>query len=159
MGIDAVIVAGDGRASRKIFKKNKALLDVAGKPMIRHIVETLQGCKAIDQVVVVGPKERFEEVIGDTGVHIVQQKRSLASELGRAGIKAFPLFYEEFCRDKRAFLKGVFEHLENPVSDNEIEEALRQGTVLEKVHSDDISDFVTNHEEVMTKFGDRYFSW
>lgn len=89
----------------------------------------------------------------------LRQKRDLASELGRAGIKAYPLFYEEFCRDKRAFLKGVFERLENPVSDNEIEEALKQGTFLEKVHSDDISDFVTNHEEVLTKFGGRYFAW
>jgi molybdopterin-guanine dinucleotide biosynthesis protein A len=90
MGIDAVIVAGDGRASRKIFKKNKALLDVAGKPMIRHIVETLQGCKAIDQVVVVGPKERFEEVIGDTGVHIVQQKRSLAENGWEGFLQTLP---------------------------------------------------------------------
>jgi molybdopterin-guanine dinucleotide biosynthesis protein A len=90
MGIDAVIVAGDGRASRKIFKKNKALLDVAGKPMIRHIVETLQSCKAIDQVVVVGPKERFEEVIGDTGVHIVQQKRSLAENGWEGFLQTLP---------------------------------------------------------------------
>lgn len=78
MGIDAVIVAGDGRASRKIFKKNKALLDVAGKPMIRYIIEALRTCDAIDHVVVVGPKEKFEEVIGDCDVDIVQQKRSLA---------------------------------------------------------------------------------
>ncbi|NMD39184.1 MAG: nucleotidyltransferase family protein, partial [Deltaproteobacteria bacterium] len=42
MGIDAVIVAGDGRAARRVFKKNKALLDVGGRPMIRHIVETLK---------------------------------------------------------------------------------------------------------------------
>jgi molybdopterin-guanine dinucleotide biosynthesis protein A len=90
MGIDAVIVAGDGRASRKIFKKNKALLDVAGKPMIRHIVETLQSCKAIDQVVVVGPKERFEEVIGETGVHIVQQKRSLAENGWEGFLQTLP---------------------------------------------------------------------
>jgi molybdopterin-guanine dinucleotide biosynthesis protein A len=78
MGIDAVIVAGDGRASRKIFKRNKALLDVAGKPMIRHIAEILKACRRIENVVVVGPKDKFEEVIGDLGVHIVQQKRSLA---------------------------------------------------------------------------------
>lgn len=78
MGIDAVVVAGDGRASRKVFKKNKALLDIGGKPIIRHIIETLKACKSIDNIVVVGPKEKFEEVIGDMGVHIVQQKRSLA---------------------------------------------------------------------------------
>ena len=78
MGIDAVVVAGDGRAARRVFKKNKALLDIGGKPIIRHIVETLKACRLIENVVVVGPKEKFEEVIGDTGVHIVPQKRSLA---------------------------------------------------------------------------------
>ena len=41
MRIDAVVTAGDGKAARRLFKKNKALLDVAGKPIIRHIVETL----------------------------------------------------------------------------------------------------------------------
>jgi molybdopterin-guanine dinucleotide biosynthesis protein A len=90
MGIDAVIVAGDGRASRKIFKRNKALLDVAGKPMIRHIVETLQGCKAIDHVVVVGPREKFEEVIGDLNVHIAQQKRSLAENGWEGFLQTLP---------------------------------------------------------------------
>ena len=78
MGIDAVVVAGDGRAARRVFKKNKALLDIGGRPIIRHIVETLRACNLIENIVVVGPKEKFAEVIGDTGVHIVQQKRSLA---------------------------------------------------------------------------------
>ncbi len=78
MGVDVVITAGDGRAARKVFKKNKALLDVAGEPIIRHIVEVLLKCDEIDNIVVIGPKEAFEEVIGDLDVRIVQQKRSLA---------------------------------------------------------------------------------
>lgn len=78
MGIDVVIAAGDGRASRKVFKRNKAMLDVAGKPMILHIVEVLRSCSRIDKIVAVGPKEMFEEVMGSFGVRIVQQKRSLA---------------------------------------------------------------------------------
>ncbi|HQJ08843.1 MAG TPA: nucleotidyltransferase family protein [Deltaproteobacteria bacterium] len=78
MGIDVVIAAGDGRASRKVFRKNKAMLDVAGKPMILHIVEVLRACSAVDKIVAVGPKEVFEEIIGGFDVRIVQQKRSLA---------------------------------------------------------------------------------
>lgn len=78
MGIDVVIAAGDGRASRKIFKRNKALLDVAGRPIILHIVEVLRSCSQIDKIVAVGPKEMLEEIIGSFGVRIVQQKRSLA---------------------------------------------------------------------------------
>jgi hypothetical protein len=101
---------------------------------------------------------RLEEVILGCE-RSLRQKRTLASELGRAGIKAYPLFYEEFCRDKKSFLKGVFDRLENPVSDAEIVDALKKGTILEKVHADDISEFVTNHEEVIARFGGRYFAW
>jgi CTP:molybdopterin cytidylyltransferase MocA len=77
MGIDVVITAGDGRAARKVFKRNKAMLDVAGRPIILHIVEVLRACSGIDKIVAVGPKEVFEEVIGSFDVRIVQQKRSL----------------------------------------------------------------------------------
>lgn len=78
MVIDAVVVAGDGKAARTVFKKNKALLDVGGRPILRHIVETLKSCRAIGRIVVVGPKDAFDPIIGDTGVLVVPQKRSLA---------------------------------------------------------------------------------
>lgn len=95
MGIDAVVVAGDGRASRKVFKKNKALLDVGGKPMIRHIVETLKSCTSIEDIIVVGPRDAFEEVIGDTGVHIVAQKRSLAENGWEGFLQSLPEYREK----------------------------------------------------------------
>lgn len=94
MGIDAVVVAGDGRAARRVFKKNKALLDVGGRPMIRHIVETLKTCDSIENIVVVGPKDAFEEVIGDTGVHIVPQKRSLAENGWEGFLQSLPEYRE-----------------------------------------------------------------
>ncbi|HOO47211.1 MAG TPA: nucleotidyltransferase family protein [Deltaproteobacteria bacterium] len=90
MGIDAVVAAGDGKAARKVFKRNKALLDVAGKPIIRHIVEVLLSCKDLDRIIVVGPKERFEEVIGDLDVDIVEQKRSLAENGWEGFLQTLP---------------------------------------------------------------------
>jgi GTP:adenosylcobinamide-phosphate guanylyltransferase len=78
MGIDAVVVAGDGRAARKVFKRNKALLDVGGRPMIAHIVDTLKSCGLVKDIVVVGPRDAFEEIVGGRDVILVQQKRSLA---------------------------------------------------------------------------------
>jgi CTP:molybdopterin cytidylyltransferase MocA len=77
MGIDVVIAAGDGRASKKVFRKNKALLEVGGKPIIALIIDTLRACDEIGQIVVVGPKEKFEPVIGGLGVRIIEQRRSL----------------------------------------------------------------------------------
>ena len=90
MGIDAVIVAGDGRAARRVFKKNKALLDVGGRPMIRHIVETLKASAPIENIIVVGPKEAFAEIIGDLDVHIVPQKRSLAENGWEGFLQSLP---------------------------------------------------------------------
>ena len=90
MGIDAVIAAGDGKAARKIFKRNKALLDVAGKPIIRHIVEVLIACEDIDRIVVVGPKEKFEEVLDGLEVDIVEQKRSLAENGWEGFLQTLP---------------------------------------------------------------------
>ena len=75
MVVDCLIAAGDGRAAKKVFRKNKALLEVDGKPIIRHIVETLKSCDEIGQVVVVGPKKKFEAVIGDLDVRIIEQRR------------------------------------------------------------------------------------
>ncbi|MBT8490625.1 MAG: nucleotidyltransferase family protein [Deltaproteobacteria bacterium] len=90
MGIDAVIAAGDGKAARKIFKRNKSLLDVAGKPIIRHIAEVLVACSDIDRIIVVGPKERFEEVLGDLDVDIIEQKRSLAENGWEGFLQTIP---------------------------------------------------------------------
>lgn len=77
MRVDVVITAGDGRAAKKVFGKNKALLEVDGKPIIRHIVEVLLSCDEIGKIVVVGPKATFEKVIGDLQVELIEQKRSL----------------------------------------------------------------------------------
>jgi len=90
MKIDAVITAGDGRAARRLFKKNKALLDVAGKPIIRHIVEVLLQCDEIGRIVVVGPRDAFLEVIGDLDVDIVQQKRSLVENAWEGFLHTIP---------------------------------------------------------------------
>jgi len=90
MGIDAVIAAGDGKAARKIFKRNKSLLDVAGKPIIRHIVEVLLACEDIDRIVVVGPKARFEEALEGLEVDIVEQKRSLAENGWEGFLQTLP---------------------------------------------------------------------
>jgi CTP:molybdopterin cytidylyltransferase MocA len=95
MGIDAIVTAGDGRAARRVFKKNKALLDVGGRPIIRHIVETLQACGSIDNIVVVGPRDKFEEIIGDTRAHLVPQKRSLAENGWEGFLQSLPEYRDK----------------------------------------------------------------
>ncbi len=44
-------------------------------------------------------------------------------------------------------------------STEDIHEAINKGTVFEKVHSNDISEFVVNHDEVLEKFENRFVKW
>lgn len=156
MGIDAVVVAGDGRAARRVFKKNKALLDVGGKPMIKHVVETLKGCPLVDSIVVVGPKEPFEAVIGDAGVLIVPQKRSLAENAWEGFLHTMPEYrqrpeitsglVERYYSKHVLFLSGDIPLLRS----EEIEEFL-QGCDLERF---DYLAGITS-EEALAVFGPR----
>jgi len=90
MTVDVVISAGDGRAAKKVFMKNKALLEVDGKTILRHIVEVLLACDRIGTIVVVGPKERFEEAIGDMPVVLVEQKRNLTENAWEGFLQTIP---------------------------------------------------------------------
>jgi hypothetical protein len=86
-------------------------------------------------------------------------KRRFMEELCQEGIKTYALLYEEFISNSRKYMHRICDILEIDVSNGAIDGALRQGAYFKKVHSDDISDFVLNHEEVLEKFGNRFFSW
>lgn len=87
------------------------------------------------------------------------QKRKLMKELTLAKIQVYPLCYEDFLKDKQEYFKQIFEYLELNISDEEINNALQDGAYFKKVHSDDISNFVINHHEVLEKFGNSFRSW
>jgi hypothetical protein len=80
-------------------------------------------------------------------------------EFKLAGIQVHSLCYEDFATDKYKYFQHIFECLGLEFSSEEIDTALQQGTYLKKVHSDDISNFVVNHGEVIEKFSNRNFSW
>jgi len=102
--------------------------------------------------------ERLETIISKCeAMHA--EKRLLMEEFTQAGIQAHPILYEEFVTSKRSYLKNLFEILELEISDDELSHALSQEERLKKVHSDDISEFVENHEEVLSKFSDRFVPW
>lgn len=88
-----------------------------------------------------------------------ESKRLLVEEFKRAGIRTSSLLYEDFLKDKQQFFTKILNHLEIEISKDEIDAALKRGGYFKKVHSDDISDFVENYEEVQEKFGDRFVSW
>ena len=80
-------------------------------------------------------------------------------KLKNMGVEVVPLLYEDFVEDKFSYFERVCKILEIDVSHDEINEALSKGTQFKKVHSDDISSFVLNHEELVARYGDRFTRW
>lgn len=87
------------------------------------------------------------------------QKRRLMQELRQCGIQAYPLLYEDFLEDKKQYFSEMLKLIKVETAIEEIDDVLDKGTFLKKVHSDDISDFVENHEEVQEKFSNRFIAW
>ena len=90
--IQAVLVAGDGGASRSINGESKAFLQIAGRPMVVHVLEALLLTPQVSEVFVVGDSIRLEEALTEAGcrtrnaqqdcrVHIVPQGKSLVENV------------------------------------------------------------------------------
>jgi hypothetical protein len=101
---------------------------------------------------------RLEEIVSHCET-LHEDDRLLMEELKHAGIQVYPVLYEDFVTDKQSYLERLFGLLELDVTSNEISRVLGEEEYFTKVHPDDISQFVKNHEEVSTRFADRYVSW
>ena len=82
---DAILLAGEGKSSYKVHHQNKAFLTINGTCLIHYIVETLQKVKSIQDIYVVGPKEKLQQAFlsgridltSPKRIHIVEQKTNL----------------------------------------------------------------------------------
>ena len=71
---DAVVLAGDRKASRKVKGKNKSLLVINNRAVICYVVEALAGSRHINDIYVVGPKDRIEAALAAGGVAIPSER-------------------------------------------------------------------------------------
>lgn len=101
---------------------------------------------------------RLEKIIaGCEKTH--KQRRALFDEMTQMGIETHALCYEDFLKDKQQYFKRLTDILQVDVSDEKLNEVLQGKEYFKKVHSDEISEIVENHQEVMEKVGDRFFPW
>lgn len=73
----AVILAGSSQSTGETgndFNKNKALVEIKGRPMLVYIVEALLQVKELEDIYVVGPKESLEEVLKGYELTILPEK-------------------------------------------------------------------------------------
>jgi len=72
--LPAIVMAGDRGAARSVHGESKIYLEVAGQPLIAHVVATLQYVPEISEVWVVGDAARLSAVLGEEGVQAVLRK-------------------------------------------------------------------------------------
>lgn len=63
--LPAVVMAGDQWASRAIGEESKVFLELDGRPLIVHVVETLQRVPEISEIWVVGDREELTKTLGN----------------------------------------------------------------------------------------------
>jgi hypothetical protein len=102
--------------------------------------------------------KKFEQILSRCE-QLHATKRGLVEEMRRAGLDAYPIFYEDFLNNRLGYFQGILRYLEIPMSEPQLQSALERGTSLKRVHSGEISDYVENHQEVVEKFSNRFISW
>jgi hypothetical protein len=87
------------------------------------------------------------------------RKRSIVDELSRQGVRTAVLRYEDFVADPHAFFAAALGAIDVEPGPGEIEAVLARGTKFEKVHADDLREFVENPDEVLATYGDAFVAW
>ena len=101
---------------------------------------------------------RLEKIIKHCQ-YVHDEKKALFDELKSQGINCAALRYEDFLEDKTKYFQDLYRHLGVEKNEDEVNASVAEGTSLKKVHKDDISSFVNNHEEVMAQFGKAFVAW
>ena len=95
---DAVIVAGEEAASRRVMQQHKALLKIHGKPCIQYVIEVLQQIEAVRRIYVVGPEDLLPAVLKPVQrdsqrgkqIHFAEQIGNLYENVWHAFLASLP---------------------------------------------------------------------
>jgi len=87
--LEAIVLSGTHQNPKRLVGgRNKAFLEIEGRPLVRHVVDALIGAREIGAIYVVGPREELEGVLrGCPNTVCVPQEGKLLSN-GWAGVRA-----------------------------------------------------------------------
>ena len=82
---DAILLAGEGESSYKVYHQHKAFLEIKGKCIISYVIEALQQVESIKDIYIVGSKVKLKQTLNDAGIdfhypkaiHLVEQQALL----------------------------------------------------------------------------------
>ena len=95
---DAILVAGEGESSYKVYHQHKAFLEIKGKCVISYVIEALQQVESIKDIYIVGLKDKLEQTLKDASldfnypktIHLVEQRANLYENIFFTFLKTIP---------------------------------------------------------------------
>ena len=92
---DAILLAGEGESSYKVYHQHKAFLEINGKCIISYVVEALQQVESIKDIYIVGSQNKLKQTLGDSGVdfyypktiYLVEQQTNLYENIFQTFLK------------------------------------------------------------------------
>jgi hypothetical protein len=96
--VPAIVAAGDRRAAKAVHGESKVYLEIGGRPLVAHVVATLQRVPEVSEVWVVGDADRLTAALGREEIaaeirkplHIVPQFRNLYENAWQSFRRALP---------------------------------------------------------------------
>lgn len=92
--LNAIILAGDRRASIEVMNDNKALVELKGKPLFLHVLQALLEADRVGEVVIVGPSDRLTIELdkhGVEGIRVVEQRDNMIENFKAGYVAALGL--------------------------------------------------------------------
>ena len=95
---DVILLAGEGESSYKVYHQHKAFLEIKGKCIINYVIEALQQVKSIEDIYIVGYKNKLKQTLYDASVdfcypktiHLVEQQANLYENIFYTFLKTIP---------------------------------------------------------------------
>ena len=99
VNITAVVLAGDQEASKNILGKNKAFLEMSGKPILYHVLAALDEARHINRMILVGPKARIVALLKNWNfkkpVTVIEQKINVYENAWSGFLNSLPDYSEK----------------------------------------------------------------
>ncbi|MCG8589174.1 MAG: NTP transferase domain-containing protein, partial [Proteobacteria bacterium] len=114
MEVPAIVTAGDRRAAKSVYGKSKVFLEIAGLPLVVHVVLALQRVPEISEVLVVGDSERLQPLFD---AHSVKSRLTKPLRV----VEQFRNLYENCWEGFRRTLPGAPPDGRDPVSEADLD--------------------------------------
>jgi GTP:adenosylcobinamide-phosphate guanylyltransferase len=96
--IQAILLAGDGGASKAVRGASKAFVEIAGKPMVVHVVEALLHTPEVSEVFATGDTLKLEKAFAEHGCVALSAARGRALHVVPQGATLYENIWNSFLR-------------------------------------------------------------